>query len=111
MENIESIHTLLLKAGRNMLRESILETSQQTGKIFEAQQDNSHRAKQSLTELDSKQPVATTEIVESWNESVHTYIHARACMQKALTFYLSMRSQMCDMILEEAYAILGYTDR
>lgn len=38
MENIESIHTLLLKAGRNMLRESILETSQQTGKIFEAQQ-------------------------------------------------------------------------
>ena len=44
MENIESIHTLLLKAGRNMLRESILETSQQTGKIFEAQQDNSHRA-------------------------------------------------------------------
>jgi len=49
MENIESIHTLLLKAGRNMLRESILETSQQTGKIFEAQQDNSHRAKQKVS--------------------------------------------------------------
>ena len=49
MENIESIHTLLLKAGGNMLRESVLETSQQTGKIFEAQQDNSHRAKQKVS--------------------------------------------------------------
>ena len=49
MENIENIHTLLLKAGRNMLRESIPETSQQTGKIFETQQDNSHRAKQKVS--------------------------------------------------------------